>query len=219
MIVIGCAWTRDDGLGVEAVNGDFFPRQSGLVQEPSLLACPRCCLLLLRALVACQRNPCPHAHDFSSFSSIFLFRVSLCQFFALLFDLRHDCRNMATTAASPRKDARAFEQTWDESDTAFLDPTSLPIQRLPRAWDRKQEVKKIGNGRTKEIWRKYGTRSRTSNAASNGDPEDDIRARPVKRLQRMSPKAIEKSAASQFGKARAFKATRWDRRKSVLPSK
>jgi hypothetical protein len=126
---------------------------------------------------------------------------------------------MAIMVASPRKDAPAFEQTWDESDAAFLDPRALPIQRLPRAWDRKQEVKTVANGKKKEIWRKYGTRSRTSGATATENPEDDIRARAVKRQQRLSPKAIEKSAASRFGTTRAFKATRWDRRKSVLPSK
>ncbi|KAJ4360599.1 uncharacterized protein N0V89_001165 [Didymosphaeria variabile] len=84
---------------------------------------------------------------------------------------------MASMAASPRKDAHAFDQTWDASDTAYLDPTSLPIQRLPRAWDRKQEVRIDGNGKNrkkKEIWRKYGTRSRTCDAATNEDPEDDL---------------------------------------------
>lgn len=126
---------------------------------------------------------------------------------------------MATMAASPRKDAPAFEQTWDETDAAFLDPTSLPLQRLPRAWDRKQELKKIGNGKTKEIWRRYGTRSRTSDGTTKEDPEGDGRSRPVKKQQCMSPNAIEKSATSRFGKTRAFKTTRWDRRKSVLPRK
>ncbi|KAF2449599.1 hypothetical protein P171DRAFT_196307 [Karstenula rhodostoma CBS 690.94] len=122
-------------------------------------------------------------------------------------------------ATSPRKNAPAFAQTWDESDAAFLDPKSLPIQRLPRAWDRKQEVKTAGNGKQKEIWRKYGTRSRTSDATAREDLEDDTRARAVKRQQRMSPKAIEKAAASRFSRTRAFEATRWDRRKSVLPRK
>ena len=49
------------------------------------------------------------------------------------------------------------------------------------------------------------------------EEEQDARSRPVKRRQHMSPKAMEKST-SRLGKKRAFKATRWDRRKSVLPS-
>ena len=125
---------------------------------------------------------------------------------------------MATTATTPRKDAPTFEQKWDQTDAASLDPTSLPIQRLPRAWERKQEVRKVANGKKKEIWRRHGTRSRTSNTTPDEDPESDGRARPVKRQQRLSPKAAEKSATTRFGKVRAFKATRWDRRKSVLPS-
>ena len=126
---------------------------------------------------------------------------------------------MAAIAASPPKDAPAFEQKWDETDAASLDPTSLPIQRLPRAWERKQEVKKVAKGKKKEIWRRHVTRSRTSDATPDQDPETDGAARPVKRQQRMSPKTIEKSATSRFGKTRAFKATRWDRRKSVLPNR
>lgn len=126
---------------------------------------------------------------------------------------------MAATAATPPKDATAFAQEWDETDAASLDPTSLPIQRLPRAWERKQEVKQVAKGKKKEIWKRHGTRSRTSDATPDQDPERDGRVRPVKRQQRMSPKAIEKSATSRFGRTCAFKATRWDRRRSVLPSR
>ncbi|KAJ4295196.1 hypothetical protein N0V90_007206 [Kalmusia sp. IMI 367209] len=125
---------------------------------------------------------------------------------------------MATTA-SPHKSARTFVQTWDETDTAFLDPTSLRIAKVPRAWDRKQEVKVAENGKQKKVWRRYTTRSRAADTTSNVDEESDARARAVKRLQRMSPKAIEKATTSRFGRTHAFKGTRYDRRKSVLPRK
>ncbi|KAF2690149.1 hypothetical protein K458DRAFT_399526 [Lentithecium fluviatile CBS 122367] len=125
-------------------------------------------------------------------------------------------------APSPRKPTPSpFKQTWDETDAAFLDPTSLPIARLPRGWERKQETKVTTKGKQKKVWRRYTTRSRASDASPEDDDEEehDSRARAVKKLQRMSPEAMEKSASMRHGRQRAFKATRWDRRKSVLPRK
>lgn len=123
-------------------------------------------------------------------------------------------------APSPHKTApRHFEQTWDGTDAAFLDAAFLPIAKAPRAWDRKPETKTNGDGKQKKIWRRYPTRSRTAATAPNDDDEvHDARIRAVKKLQHMSPKAMEKSVAVPHGKKRAFRATRWDRRKSLLPS-
>lgn len=126
---------------------------------------------------------------------------------------------------SPRKRAprATFDQTWDESNAALFDPNSLPIARIPRGWERKQEIKKTEEGREKKIWRRFNLRSRASDAAEEEEEEEeeeqDARARPVKKLQHMSPKAMEKTTAKTNGKKRTFKATRWDRRKSVLPSR
>lgn len=123
-------------------------------------------------------------------------------------------------APSPRKTtAPAFKHTWDATDSSFLDPTALSIAKAPRAWDRKQETKTVG-GKQKKVWRRYTTRSRTANVAPEEDDHEDhdARSRPVKKLQRMSPQAIEKSTKLQWPRVHAFKATRWDRRKSVLPS-
>lgn len=122
--------------------------------------------------------------------------------------------------SSPRKRAPAFAQTWNEDDAAFLDPSSLPIAKLPRAWDRKPEVKVSENGKQKKVWRTYATKTRSAGATADADEEEgDSRSRAVKRQQRMSPKAMEKATKSRNGKTRAFKGTRYDRRKSVLPSR
>jgi len=121
---------------------------------------------------------------------------------------------------SPRKHASrtSFNQTWDGIDASFLDPASLPIARIPRGWERKQETKKTEEGREKKIWRRFGLRSRASDAPDEADEEEhDARSRAVKKQQHMSPKAMEKSSARANGRKRNFKATRWDRRKSVLP--
>lgn len=122
---------------------------------------------------------------------------------------------------SPRKRAprTSFNQTWDGTDAASLDPASLPIVRIPRGWERKQETKKTEEGREKKIWRRFGLRSRAPDVDEEVDDEEhDVRSRAVKKQQHMSPKAMEKSTGKANGKRRTFKATRWDRRKSVLPS-
>jgi hypothetical protein len=123
---------------------------------------------------------------------------------------------------SPRKRApRApFDQTWDDADAAFLDPGSLPVARIPRGWERKQETKRTEEGREKKIWRRFGLRSRAADTTeADDDEEHDARSRAVKKRQHLSPKAMEKTTSKINGKKRAFKTTRWDRRKSVLPSK
>ncbi|KAL1801578.1 hypothetical protein ACET3X_001920 [Alternaria dauci] len=116
--------------------------------------------------------------------------------------------------------AKTFDNTWNETDAAFLTPSALPVSKIPRGWERRQEVKRVGQGKEKKIWRRFNLRSRADDTPqeSEDDEEQDARSRPVKRLQQMSPKAMEKST-SGLGKKRAFKATRWDRRKSVLPRK
>jgi hypothetical protein len=124
---------------------------------------------------------------------------------------------------TPRKRAAptaTFDNTWNETDAAFLDPNTLPVAKIPRGWERKQEVKRVGEGKEKKIWRRFDLRSRADDTTqgSEDEEEQDARSRPVKRRQHMSPKAMEKST-SRLGKKRVFKATRWDRRKSVLPSR
>jgi hypothetical protein len=126
--------------------------------------------------------------------------------------------------SSPRKRAPptttpAFNQTWDENDAAFFNPESLPVAKIPRGWERKQEVKKIAEGKEKKIWRRFNLRSRadTPEEQDIDVEEQDAQSRPVKRRQHMSPQAMEKTSISK-GKKRVFKATRWDRRKSLLPS-
>jgi hypothetical protein len=125
-------------------------------------------------------------------------------------------------APSPRKRVTraSFRQTWDDSDAALLDPSSLPVARIPRGWERKQETKKTEAGREKKIWRRFNLKSRAADASEEEEEEEhDARTRAVKKQQRMSPKAMEKTSSKLNGKKRVFKATRWDRRKSVLPSK
>ncbi|KAI4951737.1 hypothetical protein J4E86_007153 [Alternaria arbusti] len=125
---------------------------------------------------------------------------------------------------TPRKRAAptaTFDNTWNETNAAFLDPNALPVSKIPRGWERKQEVKRVGEGKEKKIWRRFNLRSRADDTPQEAEDEEerDARSRPVKRRQHMSPKAMEKSTSKLGGKKRAFKATRWDRRKSVLPRK
>ncbi|KAH8725157.1 hypothetical protein GQ44DRAFT_759855 [Phaeosphaeriaceae sp. PMI808] len=123
---------------------------------------------------------------------------------------------------SPRKRVPRprFDQTWDDSDAAFLDPTSLPVARIPRGWERKQETKKTDQGREKKIWRRFNLRSRAAPATrEESEEKHDARSRAVKKQQHISPQAMEKTALESNGKTRTYKATRWDRRKSVLPRK
>ncbi|KAF2267544.1 hypothetical protein CC78DRAFT_566032 [Lojkania enalia] len=126
-------------------------------------------------------------------------------------------------ASSPRKTAPStFNQTWHETDTAVLDPTSLPLPKAPRAWDRKVEKTLSRDGREKKVWRRYALRSQpanTTSAENEDDPQEgDSRNRAVKKLRVRSDETVE-AAPTVKDKQRAFRGTRWDRRKSMLPRK
>lgn len=119
---------------------------------------------------------------------------------------------------SPRKrlPPTPFNQTWHETDAAHLDPSALPVARIPRGWERKREVKQISDGKAKSIWRRINLRSSNTSRQQEDETEEEdheAQSRAVKRRQRVSPKAMEKMQ----GNKRVFQGTRWDRRKSVLP--
>ncbi|ORX95100.1 hypothetical protein BCR34DRAFT_619992 [Clohesyomyces aquaticus] len=125
--------------------------------------------------------------------------------------------------ATPPPDTASstFDQTWHETDAAFLDPTSLPVAKVPRAWERKQETKITRDGKQKKVWRRYTLRSQHTSSATTED--DDVEAqtphaRPVKKL-RVRLEGMEQTSVKFQGQGRAFKNTQWDRRKSGLTRK
>jgi hypothetical protein len=126
-------------------------------------------------------------------------------------------------AHSPRaRQGTGFDAAWYESDAASFDPASFPVSRLPRAWDRKPKTVISRDGKPKKVWGRYATRSTTANitAQEENDEEEeehDSRSRAVKRLQRLGPAEMEHISVLPSSRKRAFKATRWDRRKSALP--
>lgn len=121
------------------------------------------------------------------------------------------------TPSSRNSAPSTFGTTWQETDAASLDPASLPISKRPRAWERKPQTVVRSDGREKKVWRRYSARL-AANATSQDDEEHDSRVRAVKRLQKVKPTEIENIPAAPRARKRAFKGTRFDRRKSVLPS-
>ena len=126
-------------------------------------------------------------------------------------------------APTPRKSTvTTTAPTWHETNADFLDPAYLPVSKVPRAWDRKEKTIKTSDGRQKKVWRRYTTRSSATAAPSTDEEgheeeEEDSRYRAVKKLQRLRPDDMTMVATAPRTKKLGFKATRWDRRKSVLP--
>ncbi|KAF2003707.1 hypothetical protein P154DRAFT_617604 [Amniculicola lignicola CBS 123094] len=126
-------------------------------------------------------------------------------------------------APSPRKQALLpFHQTWHETDATTFDPASLPLSKIPRAWDRKAETTRTREGKEKKVWRRYTLRSQPGDTvlAEDDEPRElDARNRVVKKL-RVGAEAMQSAAAKPKAKNRALvKGTRYDRRRSVLPRK
>lgn len=205
---------REGQAGVEAL--EKVPKQPSAAAP--LLACTGGSVCF--GLVAYHADPC-HCHSLQKATILLPGFMTACRCHCYLTEQFYP--NTAAMAPTPRGTApSSFEQTWDDTDAAFLNPTALPIAKVPRAWERKQETKVTGEGRHKKVWRRYSMRSRAANTATPDEDEEeeqerDSRSRAVKKLQHMSPKAMEKSATLRTGRKRTFKATRWDRRKSVLP--
>jgi len=123
----------------------------------------------------------------------------------------------------PSPPSAAFTQTWDPRDAVAFDPRALPVSKIPRGWERRPHVTKAAQGKEKTIWRRHSLRphAHLPPPMHNDEPEpgeQNTPARAVKRRQQLSPCAMDKTVAVRNGTQRAFKATRWDHRKSVLPS-
>ena len=123
---------------------------------------------------------------------------------------------------SPRKRARSTfdqDQAWRETDAAFLDPTTMAIPKVPRAWERKPKTT-VRDGKEKKVWRKYGLRSQNEDVNNESEGEADgpnSPARVVKKL-RVRPNDSLDASNGRKAKTRSARATQWDRRKSGLPS-
>lgn len=125
---------------------------------------------------------------------------------------------------SPRKAAPAFDSTWHETDVIFLNPTSLPLPKIPRAWERMPKLPFARDGKYKKVWRRYELRSQPIGQQSKPSPSEEEQegskspARVVKKLRLKRGESGE-SAPIWEAKKPAFTATRWEWRKSVLPRK
>ncbi|KAF2812636.1 uncharacterized protein BDZ99DRAFT_497008 [Mytilinidion resinicola] len=128
-------------------------------------------------------------------------------------------------APSPRKTASTFDQTWHETDVNFLNPASLPLQKIPRAWERAPKSPYARDRGYKKVWHKHGLRSHSTGEQTSttnaGDEEQDMSRSPtraVKKLRLKNEDALGNNVTIETKKP-AFSATRWDRRKSGLPRK
>ncbi|KAF2493249.1 hypothetical protein BU16DRAFT_528568 [Lophium mytilinum] len=128
-------------------------------------------------------------------------------------------------APSPRKPASTFDPTWHEPDVNFLNPASLPLQKIPRAWERAPKSPYARDRGYKKVWHKHGLRSHSAgeqtSATSAGEEEQDMSRSPtraVKKLRLKNEDALGNNVTVETKKP-TFSATRWDRRKSGLPRK
>lgn len=124
----------------------------------------------------------------------------------------------------PQKAAPAFDSTWHETDVIFLNPTSLPLPKIPRAWERMPKLPFARDGKYKKVWRRYELRSQPIGQQSKPSPSEEEQegskspARAVKKLRLKRGESGESTPIWEAKKP-AFTATRWEWRKSVLPRK
>ena len=141
---------------------------------------------------------------------------------------------MSTNSAVDDNAAPALLDTWDSDSAATsLDPSGLPVAKVHKAWERHPQSPFARDGRYRKVWKRYETRSSSQKQeATDADESAEEEygqdyaqqakspGRVVKRLRvkRPSGQHAENADSEDEQGAVAAKPTRWDRRKSGLPS-
>jgi len=120
-----------------------------------------------------------------------------------------------------------FAPTWSPSKKPVLDPESLPIGKLHKGWERQAQEPNNKDARYKKVWKRYDIKSGQENECTEADDSEnrDVQIRrktsgtpkrAVKKLRVDAP--VSAFALSDNTRAKS-RATKWDRRKSMLPRK
>ncbi|RDI81677.1 hypothetical protein Vi05172_g8455 [Venturia inaequalis] len=135
-------------------------------------------------------------------------------------------QHQKTTSHSPAQDTwtnRASE--WTPSKTTSLLPTSLPVAKPHRAWDRVAKPPAAQNSRVKQVWRReYGLRSQpsTEEKVEEEEASDEARRRSpmrvVKKKRTRSPTKKSLGGVDDEGEPN-HAPTRWENRRTSLRRK
>ena len=113
-----------------------------------------------------------------------------------------------------------FTASWTPSKAAAFDANTVPLSKVPRAWERKPSQSKSDNGKAKTVWKRYQLRSQPGGSPEgkidvqkNEEPGARSPAKVVKKARVASPVKGDGEGASTRGR-RKSSATRYDRRKS-----
>jgi hypothetical protein len=130
-----------------------------------------------------------------------------------------------THASRPILDpANTFTASWSPSKATALDPTSLPIAKTHRAWERAAQSPQAENSRVKKVWKRYEFRSGQDETVAELVPEvlqeeeeeQDSPVRIVKKLRVKSPHKRSEFDQEDKQDERNHAATRWDKRRGGL---
>ncbi|TID15208.1 hypothetical protein E6O75_ATG08461 [Venturia nashicola] len=130
-----------------------------------------------------------------------------------------------TRSQSPAQDTWTNNaSSWTPSKTASLLPTSLPVPKPHKAWERVAKPPVAQNSRVKQVWRReYGLRSQSSTeekVEEDEAPEKRQRSptRIVKKKRTRSPTKKSLGEADDEGKPN-HAPTRWENRRTSLRRK
>lgn len=113
----------------------------------------------------------------------------------------------------------SFSASWTPSKATALAATNVPLNKIPRGWDREAIKSLAEDGKEKIVWKRYGLRS-THDEEPRADEQLDERnkaentpGKVVKKLRVGSPVKIDQDEPAK-ARRRKSAATRYERRKS-----
>ncbi|KAK8253207.1 hypothetical protein HDK77DRAFT_489874 [Phyllosticta capitalensis] len=113
-----------------------------------------------------------------------------------------------------------FDASWDAADASVFDPTSLPLAKAPRAWERQPHSPFARNGKYRKVWKRNETRT-TRSKTKAGDGKEVVKKgeqsgthTPRKVVKKRALDALPADTTATPGrvrpKSKAFAATRYD---------
>jgi hypothetical protein len=115
--------------------------------------------------------------------------------------------------------------SWTPSKTTSLLPTSLPVSKPHRAWERVPKAPVAQHSRVKQVWRReYGLRSQPNTEEKAGKEEEDVSrnaekrspTRVVKKKRTRSPTKNSVEIEGDDGSKPNHAPTRWENRRTSL---
>lgn len=108
----------------------------------------------------------------------------------------------------------SFDATWQQADASFLKPSSIPLPKAHRGWERQPHSPFVRSGKYRKVWKRYDLRSEPTTKTPDATTEKKgIMSSPrkvVKKRALDAPVDPNATPGRKGPKSKAFAPTRWE---------